>query len=235
MQKIKQFIQQESHGWKAWEILWLSIACLTIISLSLYWRDSIIGIISATSGVICVVCTGKGKVSAYLFGIINTILYSYISLNAQFYGEVMLNALYYLPMQFYGFYQWNKHLNLETNEVVKRQMTFISFIKLLCLVGFLTFVYGLILTKIHGNLAYIDAFSTIASVFAMYLSVKRYAEQWILWILVNIVTIFMWSYAYFMQDSESIATLLMWNVYLINAIIMYIKWKKDSINSENRG
>lgn len=32
--------------------------------------DSVIGIISATTGVACVVCTGKGKLSAYLFGLI---------------------------------------------------------------------------------------------------------------------------------------------------------------------
>ena len=39
------------------------------------------------------VCTGKGKLSAYVFGAINTLLYAIISYKAKFYGEVMLNAL----------------------------------------------------------------------------------------------------------------------------------------------
>ena len=56
------------------------------------------GIISATTGVACVVCTGKGKLSAYIFGVVNCVLYAIISYQAKLYGETMLNALYYVPM-----------------------------------------------------------------------------------------------------------------------------------------
>lgn len=31
----------------------------------------------------------------------------------------MLNSLYYVPMQFVGFYVWNKHMDKETKEVEK--------------------------------------------------------------------------------------------------------------------
>ena len=89
-------------------------------------------------------------------------------------------------------------------------------------------MYGYVLTVLNGNLAYVDAFSTVISVVAMIISIKRYAEQWILWIAVNCVTIFMWAYAFFIQEAESIAPLLMWCIYLINAIIMYIKWRKEA-------
>lgn len=79
-------------------------ACTIITSLSIYWQDTIMGIVSATTGVACVVCTGKGKLSAYIFGLVNCVLYAIISYNANLYGETMLNALYYIPMQFVGFY-----------------------------------------------------------------------------------------------------------------------------------
>ena len=52
----------------------------------------------------CVVCTGKGKLMAYVFGTVNVVLYAIISLKAKYYGEVMLNLIYYFPMEFYGFY-----------------------------------------------------------------------------------------------------------------------------------
>ena len=112
--KIQTFISNELSGWKIWEIIWLSVACLTILVLSIYMGDTVIGVISATTGVICVVCVGKGKLSAYLFGAINAAFYAYIAYTAKYYGEVMLNAFYYFPMQFYGFYVWSRNMNQET-------------------------------------------------------------------------------------------------------------------------
>ena len=82
MNRIKRFIRTETEGWKKWEVAWLSLACIVIMGLSIYWGDSVMGILSAVTGVACVVCTGKGKLSAYLFGIINTILYAVISYQA---------------------------------------------------------------------------------------------------------------------------------------------------------
>lgn len=222
------FIKQELFGWKKWEVFWLSMATLTIVFLSLYWKENLVGIISATTGVMCVVLTGKGKRLAFVFGIINTILYAYISYRANFFGETMLNVFYYLPMQFYGMYIWNKNISDDTNEVIKKQMTKKNFAILAIVILALTLIYGYVLTLINGNLAYIDSFSTIISVVAMIISIKRYAEQWILWIVVNVFTIFMWGYAFFIQGAENIATLLMWCIYLINAIIMYIKWKNEA-------
>ena len=59
---------------KAWEVVWLLLATAVIIGLSVYWKDIWMGIVSATTGVICVICTGKGKLSAYLFGLVNSVL-----------------------------------------------------------------------------------------------------------------------------------------------------------------
>ena len=119
---MKNFIKNELSGWKKWEVSWLVIACAIITGLSIYWQDTLMGIISSTTGVACVVCTGKGKLSAYLFGLVNSVLYAIISFNAHLYGETMFNAIYYVPMQFVGFYVWNKHMNSETKEVEKRHM-----------------------------------------------------------------------------------------------------------------
>ncbi|MBP5738137.1 MAG: nicotinamide mononucleotide transporter, partial [Abditibacteriota bacterium] len=88
---MKEFIKEELSGWRKWEVAWLLFACAAIAALSIYWHDTLMGIISATTGVACVVCTGKGKLSAYIFGTINVILYAIISCHARYYGEVMLN------------------------------------------------------------------------------------------------------------------------------------------------
>jgi len=227
MGRIRQFIREELSGWKPWEIIWLFSACALITGLSVYWHDSPMGIISATTGVACVVCTGKGKLSAYIFGAVNVVLYAVISFRAKYYGEVMLNALYYFPMEFYGFYVWNQHMNRETHEVEKNRMTKAGRGKLVFATAAGTVIYGFLLKALGGSLPFVDSLSTVASVVAMVISVKMYMEQWIIWIAVDVVTVVMWAAA-FVNGNESMATLLMWVVYLGNAVIMYFKWAKEA-------
>ena len=85
-----------------------------------------------------------------------------------------------------------------------------------------------------GNLPFVDSMSTVVSVVAQILCIKRYVEQWVLWIVVDIVTVIMWIAAFFI-GGESVATLLMWSVYLINAIIMFIKWSKETKGEKANG
>ena len=219
---MKEIIKNEFKGWKVTEVSWLVIACTIITALSIYWKDSVMGIISATTGVACVVLTGKGKLSAYLFGLINCILYAIISFKAHLY------ALYYVPMQFIGFAIWKKNMNKETNEVNKIHMK--NKTRIICLLTIIisTFVYGLILKKLGDALPFVDAFTTVSSVVAMIISVKMYSEQWWIWILVDIFTVIMW-YLSFRVGQENMATLLMWVVYLLNAIFMCIRWEKEII------
>lgn len=231
MDKLKNFIKNEITGWKKLEVFWLILACTVITALSIYWGDTHMGIISATTGVACVVCTGKGKLSAYIFGLINCVLYAIISYQAKLYGETMLNAIYYVPMQFYGFYIWSKNMNAETNEVDKKHMTNKG--RLLTLIGLAlcTVIYGLILRGLGDAMPFIDSFTTVSSVIAMLISVKMFAEQWWIWIAVNILSIYMWLQV-FLQGNDNMATLLMWIVYLGNAIIMCIKWEKEAYKNK---
>lgn len=225
--KLKGFLKNEIKGWKKIEILWLVLACSVITGLSIYWNDSLMGIVSATTGVICVVLTGKGKLSAYLFGLINCTLYAIISYEARLYGETMLNLIYYLPMQFIGLYIWNRNMNSETHEVKKGHMKNETRAFYLILTVILTIVYGIILKQLGDAMPFVDSFTTIASIVAMMLSVKMFSEQWWIWIVVDVFSVYMW-WCNFQSGSDNIATLLMWVVYLGNAIIMCIRWEKEA-------
>jgi len=227
MNYIKELFKNEIKGWKKIEVFWLLLACTIITSLSIYWGDSLMGIISATTGVACVVCTGKGKLSAYLFGLINCVLYAIISYKATLYGETMLNAIYYVPMQFYGFYVWSKHINHETYEVEKKHMTNKGRLLLLLSIGVGTSLYGLLLKNLGDAMPFVDSFTTVSSVIAMIISVKMFAEQWWIWVFVNIFSVYMW-YCDISAGSYNFATLLMWLTYLANSIIMLVKWEKEA-------
>ena len=229
MRKIKETLNNELYGWRKVEVFWLVFTTIAITIISIIVGDTAIGIIASTTGVICVVLTGKGKVSSYLFGTINLLFYIAIAWKAKYYGGVMLNAFYYFPMNIIGWIMWSKHINEETQEVEKLKMKTkwqigIGFISAVAVV-----IYAFILKDIGGSLPFVDSLGVVIAVIAQILCVKRYMEQWVLWIVVNVVSVFMWIVA-FMNGTGSIATLIMWVIYLLNAVIMFLKWYGESIN-----
>ena len=230
-QKAGQFLKSELTGWKALDLAWLAAATAVILGLSLYWKDSPVSLWAALTGVWCVILTGKGKRSSFLFGTVNVVFYAMISFQARYYGEVMLNILYYLPMNFVGWFAWKKHMNEETGEVVKRRLPRNRRVWVYGLTAAAILLYGLVLKALGGNLPYVDSMSTVVSVTAQILSVKRLTEQWVLWIVVDVVTVVMWGIN-FTQGGETVATLAMWSVYLINAVIMYIRWNREGRANE---
>lgn len=225
-EKLQTYLKSEFTGWRKIDILWLAVATAVILSLSVYWRDSVIGIIAALTGVWCVILTGKGKRSSFIFGTVNVVFYALIAMKAKYYGEVMLNLLYYFPMNFVGWFLWKRHMNDESGEVIKSSLPIKKSLVLYGCTAAAIFLYGLVLKAMNGTLPFIDSMSTVVSVIAQILSVKRLTEQWVLWIVVDVVTVIMWA-VNFANGGESIATLLMWSIYLLNAIFMYIKWKRE--------
>ena len=228
MRKVRTWLQNEISGWKKWEVVWLITACAIIVALSIYWQDTWMGILSATTGAACVICTGKGKLSAYVFGLVNSVLYAIISYQAALYGETML---YYVPMQFVGFYTWSRHMNTETNEVIKKNMKWTGRLMMTAFILAGTIGYGLLLRAMGDAMPFVDAFTTVTSVAAMLISVKMFAEQWWIWVVVDIVSVYMW-FQSFLQGQEYIATLIMWLVYLVNAVIMLVKWEREAKRNE---
>ena len=119
----------------------------------------------------------------------------------------------------------------EVNEVYKKRMTLKQSIltAVLCVAGVVG--YSVILNMLGGNLPIVDSMSTVLSVIAQILMIKRFMEQWVIWIVVDVVSVIMWVAAMF-TEGASIAVLMMWAVYLGNAVIMFIKWLKETKQQE---
>ena len=220
-------------NWTLTDHLWLIFCTVSIILISVTLKDTLMGIIAAVTATFYTILAGKGKISCYFFGIINTILYGYISCEAKLYGEVMLNWLWYLPMMFAGMFFWKKNMNKSTETIFKSFLSlkerFIT--TLLTLAGIA--VYAFILHKMGDRSPVLDSTTTILSVTAMILTVKRCIEQWFIWTLVNILSIGMWLLVY-LKEGSSIAILLMWLMALANGIIFFIQWKKDLARQEQK-
>ena len=91
MKRFKAFIKDEISGWKGIEIFWLLFANIALLMISLILGDTAIGILASLTGVTCVILCGKGKLSNYIFGTVNVLLYAYVAWKARYYGDVMLN------------------------------------------------------------------------------------------------------------------------------------------------
>lgn len=214
----------EKVKWNKFEILWLTIFLLINIYILMVSDENVLGFIASVTGIICVVLVAKGMLLNYLFGIINVVAYGYISYQSKYYGEAMLNFLYYLPMQFVGFFMWQKWKIVNRNNEEQLKVKCLDFMEWFTLVVFSTILiigYGYLLDSWNNTLPYVDSFTTVMSVIAMILMVKRYIDQWIIWIVINIVTIYMWV---FVKTNPAIT--VMWIAYLINAVYGYINWKK---------
>lgn len=221
---MKKFIGE----WSMFEKIWLVAFTGVILYLSYVWQDSLIGIISSLTGMLCVVLVAKGKISNYYFGIINVVLFSYLSFNQGFYGVFMLNAFYFLPMQFVGIWMWKRkaaqeqQFDIKISDMSNKTKVKWSVITVLSIVG-----YAYVLMLLKGNLPLVDSITTVLQVLAMWFMVKCFKEQWLLWIVVNIVSIGMWLYA-FTTTGNDVSVLIMWVAYLVNSVYGYVKWHKES-------
>ena len=194
------------------------------------WWYILISSVAAICGIFCVVLCAAGKKSQYYWGFVNIAAYVVVAWISKYYGEVMLNALYYLPTQFVGMYFWKKHYN-ETKDVVKCKKMSI-WITLLFLLGsgLCIWLYRIFLVYLGGRATWLDSASTTFSLIANALMVLRYREQWVLWIVVDIITVAMWVIA-----GDWIMT-TMWAVYLLNACYGLLLWTKmnqaDNVGNE---
>lgn len=208
-----------------WLII-IVVSILNIIPFMITKQVNMIGLISSITGIICVVMTAKGHISCYYFGLINILTYIVIAYEAKLLGEVILNGAYYLPLQFIGYYLWNKNLNSKTNLVKTKGMSVKSILLLIMTSIIGTIGYSYILEYLGSKQSMANAMASALSLIAMYLSVKRYKEQWILWILVNLVSLYMWVIALANNEVNSILMIIMWTFYLINAIYGYLNWDR---------
>ena len=222
MELIKGYFKD----WTLFEKIWLFIFTFAVIGLSIYWQDTLMGVICSLTGIWCVVLVAKGRISNYWVGIVNVILYAIISYGQKYYGEVMLNAIYFLPMQFIGAYIWikNKKPNTKDSIIIKKLSNKYRIVwSIVSIVGVVG--YGAFLKSLGGQMPYIDAMSTVVSIIAMLLMAYRFLEQWVLWVIVDVVTVIMWLVV-LAKGGTDISILLMWIAYLINAVYGLYNWNK---------
>lgn len=149
--------------------------------------------VAVISGIVSVWFSRKENILVYPIGLINTILYIWLSLKADLFGEASVN-LYYTIMSIYGWVMWTKkdktdhHLIQITTSDKKwwfYQLTFFF--------GFYVVLYGCLLwlqqNFAQGAIPWADAFASASAFTAMWLMTRKKIESWYWWIATNVASI----------------------------------------------
>lgn len=183
---------------------------------------SLIETVAVFFSIIYVVLAAKESIWCWAAALISVSIYIYICFQAQLYAETGLQVFYFI-MAIYGYFSWKKNNSLlRINE-----LAISNHILIMILGSLLTFILGFYLSAYtDSQLPIVDSFTTVFSVIATYMVVKKILSNWLYFIIIDAVSI----YLYFSRDLHM--TALLFSIYTIIAIIGYWKWSKLITDNE---
>lgn len=242
--RIRIFKDFRAFDW----VLVCGVTVCTVIYSSLS-SDSLLtfdwlGTVSAVTGMLSVVLATHASLHAYTFGLVNVITYAIVSYKSNVLGDCLLYAVYYLPMQVIGWIAWSRHtLEDDATTVTPRRMSgraraVTALLSVLAVAALgLTLYWLRSLTAEHpfierwhlfSRYPFIDAVTTVSAAVGQYLMVKAFAEQWILWIAVDAVSLFLWSLLAAEGTPHSAVMVIMYVFYLANCVNGARLWNRST-------
>lgn len=180
--------------------------------------------IAVFSGIASVYFSRIENILVYPVGLINTIIYIYISIEGQLFGEAGVN-LYYTIMSIYGWILWARR-DKDDHHVVTIKTS--SRKEWLQHIGFFAFFYCTIFlllsyakkTFAPDAIPWGDAFASATAFTGMWLMAKKKVESWFWWILTDIASIPL----YFAK--QYVFTSVYYLILLGMAVSGLIEWNK---------
>lgn len=138
--------------------------------------------IGTVFGLLCIWYASQEKTINYLFGLINVTLFAIIFYQIQLYG-ILLLQLFFFCANVYGWYAWTRPAS-DTGE--RLEVRWLSKQKLLGTAVISTCSIALLTLYIDP---FWDSTMTVLSVVAQILMTRKYVENWILWVVINVISV----------------------------------------------
>ncbi|MFE3846403.1 nicotinamide riboside transporter PnuC [Flavobacterium sp. LB3P45] len=187
--------------------------------------DIILEIVAVIFGLFSVWYAKKDNILVFPTGIVSTLIFVYLLWKWTLWGDMMING-YYFVMSIYGWYHWTRKKE-DTVEFpiskISRSEKRIAIILFIFTVAFVVSVYHYF-HKFTTWYAYVDTFITGIFFIGMWLMAKRKIENWIFWIIGDVISIPL----YFIKGFTF--TSFQYLVFTIVAVYGYLEWKK-TLNS----
>jgi nicotinamide mononucleotide transporter len=179
--------------------------------------------IAVFAGIASVWYSKKENILVYPIGLINTIIYIYISIKGRLFGEASVN-LYYTIMSIYGWLLWSRKDTVKHDVVLhikysssKEWLQYLLFFAAFYIAIFFSLTW-LKNTFAPGAIPWADAFASATAYTGMWLMAKKKIESWYWWIATNIASIPL----YFVKGY--VFTSVQYLVLFILAIAGLIEW-----------
>jgi nicotinamide mononucleotide transporter len=189
-------------------------------------QTSALEFIAVLAGIASVWFSKKEHILVYPVGLINTIIFVYISIKGHLLGEASVN-IYYTIMSLYGWWLWTRkndqeqiilHIRFSSKKEIIQQLLFFA--------GFYTVLYTALLFSqasfAPGAIPWADALSSAAAYTGMWLMAKKKVESWYWWIATNICSIPL----YFVKGY--VFTSVQFIVLLLLAVAGLMEWRKKA-------
>lgn len=180
--------------------------------------------LAVAAGIISVWYSKKENIWVYPTGLVNTIIYIYISFKGHLLGEASVN-FYYTLMSIIGWYNWTKK---DTQNKLALRISASNTRDWIKQLLFFTLCYAIIFSALtyfktlffDGVIPWADALASAAAFTGMWLMTKKKIESWYWWMITNIMSIPL----YFVK--HYVFTSVYYVVLLVMAVAGLIEWKK---------
>lgn len=163
----------------------------------------------------------KNNILVYPTGLVSTIIYVYLLNKWDLVGDMLING-YYTTMSIYGWFLWTRKKNeIEEYPILSstKKEWINAFAIFILTILFVILVYHWF-DKFNDWTAYIDTFTTGIFFVGMWLMAKRKIENWLLWIVGDLISVPLYFYKGFTFSS------LQFLIFTIVAFFGYLEWKK---------
>ena len=183
--------------------------------------EILLEVIAIFFGLLSVWFAQKDNIWVFPTGIINTAIYVYLLWKWSLLGDMMIN-FYYVIMSIYGWYNWTRKKDNVVQFKISRMNSYekkVSVVIFVLTIGFVLAVYTFFDKFTHWT-SYVDTLVTGIFFVGMWLMARRKIENWILWIVGDIISIPM----YFVKGYSF--TSIQYLIFTIIAIFGYLEWKR---------
>lgn len=184
--------------------------------------DIVLEIVAVVFGFLSVWFSKQNRVLVFPTGMVSTLIFVYLLLKWELLGDMMINA-YYFIMSVYGWYIWTRKVDETHVTPISRTTAKEKQISVFIFLATLGFVYAVYQTfdKWTSWTAYVDTITTAIFFVGMWLMARRKIENWIFWIIGDIISVPLYFYKGFTFTS------FQYLGFTFIAIFGYLAWKKN--------
>jgi nicotinamide mononucleotide transporter len=171
-------------------------------------------------GLLSVYLTTKENLWCWPTGIIMVVLYVIVFFHAKLYSDVIENAIY-IPLQIFGWWAWI-YGGKKKDDLCVTRLSPVWIVFWIVEIIVVSYLVGYFMANFTDAVVpYLDAFTTVLSLTAQIIMSYKKIENWIMWIIVDILAVYIYSIqGLFMTTGLYI-------LFLILAISGLLSWLKS--------